>query len=388
MGILELKNAECYEKTFELKQHTPIIHFQYAQKGATLRATEVKPKLDRFLKKRLDEELEKKWFLKDSGALDYSLSFISPDSDEIEIGYKTDYDIYYGNMGENTRTVKALMVKPGAAVRMRIVCRYTQLLELIAGNIRDFFLVTNFGRMQDKGFGSFSVEGESSGWKAVSSALCREYGANACYFWTSGGKPFKEIKTVYGIMKSGVNYSFKGLYRRSLLFLYMHEKYGIGNEKAFLKQKGIAPIKGRNDKNQLDENSHYVRALLGVGDTLSFQNAEGKGKTAVSISSAKIDRLASPIFFKIIDNTVYFVGGRINKAVLGASFEFKARASKSLTVPDAADGIDENFLDGFLEYAVKSLNETDRAKLNGQTPLKGFDETKRIDKIETVRRGG
>ena len=36
---------------FTLKQHTPIIHFQSEQAGATLRATELKPKLDKFLKK-------------------------------------------------------------------------------------------------------------------------------------------------------------------------------------------------------------------------------------------------------------------------------------------------------------------------------------------------
>jgi hypothetical protein len=35
--------------TITLKQHTPLIHFQHSQKGATLRATEVKPKLDRFV---------------------------------------------------------------------------------------------------------------------------------------------------------------------------------------------------------------------------------------------------------------------------------------------------------------------------------------------------
>ena len=29
-----------------LKQHTPLIHFQHEQYGATLRASEVKPKLD------------------------------------------------------------------------------------------------------------------------------------------------------------------------------------------------------------------------------------------------------------------------------------------------------------------------------------------------------
>jgi len=38
-----------YQLKIHLKQHTPLIHFQHSQNGATLRATEVKPKLDRYL---------------------------------------------------------------------------------------------------------------------------------------------------------------------------------------------------------------------------------------------------------------------------------------------------------------------------------------------------
>jgi len=38
-----------FKVEFTLKQHTPLIHFQSDQSGATLRATELKPKLDRFL---------------------------------------------------------------------------------------------------------------------------------------------------------------------------------------------------------------------------------------------------------------------------------------------------------------------------------------------------
>ncbi len=38
-----------YKLEIKLKQHTPIIHFQHHQEGATLRATELKPKLDRFI---------------------------------------------------------------------------------------------------------------------------------------------------------------------------------------------------------------------------------------------------------------------------------------------------------------------------------------------------
>ncbi|MEL7223220.1 MAG: hypothetical protein AAGJ93_17980, partial [Bacteroidota bacterium] len=39
----------AFKKVFHLKQHTPLIHFQHEQSGATLRATEVKAKLDRFI---------------------------------------------------------------------------------------------------------------------------------------------------------------------------------------------------------------------------------------------------------------------------------------------------------------------------------------------------
>ncbi|MBB6275083.1 hypothetical protein [Porphyromonas circumdentaria] len=38
-----------YKLKFELEQHTPIIHFQAKDAGATLRASEVKPKLDKFI---------------------------------------------------------------------------------------------------------------------------------------------------------------------------------------------------------------------------------------------------------------------------------------------------------------------------------------------------
>jgi hypothetical protein len=38
-----------FKLTFHLKQHSHLLHFQYQQAGACLRATELKPKLDRFL---------------------------------------------------------------------------------------------------------------------------------------------------------------------------------------------------------------------------------------------------------------------------------------------------------------------------------------------------
>jgi hypothetical protein len=45
-----------YKLEFTLQQHTPLIHFQHDQAGATLRATEVKPKLDQFIIEKLLKE--------------------------------------------------------------------------------------------------------------------------------------------------------------------------------------------------------------------------------------------------------------------------------------------------------------------------------------------
>ena len=42
--------------TIKLNQHTPLIHFQHDQIGATLRASEVKPKLDKYIISRLGDE--------------------------------------------------------------------------------------------------------------------------------------------------------------------------------------------------------------------------------------------------------------------------------------------------------------------------------------------
>lgn len=50
--------------TFDLKRHTPMIHFQPYDEGVCLRATEVKPKFDRFLLENecFTDTQKSKWF--------------------------------------------------------------------------------------------------------------------------------------------------------------------------------------------------------------------------------------------------------------------------------------------------------------------------------------
>lgn len=105
-----------YKFEFTLKQHTPLIHFQHDQEGATLRATEVKPKLDFFIMKKLlndplipdhkirekfkekaltknpdnTDQLWKNWLIGkgDQASLDYKISIIGQPSTKYVIASK------------------------------------------------------------------------------------------------------------------------------------------------------------------------------------------------------------------------------------------------------------------------------------------------------------
>lgn len=371
-------------KTYTLTQQTPLIHFQYDQSGATLRATEVKPKLDRFLIRKLGDGLKKSWLIKDTESLNYKLRFYCPAFRTVELGRGTDFDIYYGNLGENQK--KGVIAD---SVTMTVVCFIEELQQAIDENIKEFFAVTNFGTMQNKGFGSYLIEGTDI--SLLPKWLKAACGATACYSFNGKQQPFVEIKKVYSIMKSGINANG---YQRSLLFLYMHEtqsytrrlpKQNIDNEKAQLKQTGLAPAIAKNAGNLArtdlrNTNPRYVRALLGVGDHIDFLNAPAAwhDKTEVKISSKEIERLESCIFFKVLkaqndSYTVYFTAKRIHEEIYGKQFTFRAKTKKDRKAPPApafvpAPGpitmtvpkqneLPADFIDDFLRYCVSKFND-------------------------------
>ena len=126
-------------------------------------------------------------------------------------------------------------------------------------------------------------------------------------------------------MKSG--YNFKGRYIRSYIYQYMHLK-GIDNEKAWMKQNGLAPIVGsRAVQQEQNPNPHYVRAFLGTSETIRYK-AENGGVTIkiehdVPITEpGKLERVPSPIFFKIIKNVVFIVAKPVLAEIYGQKFKF------------------------------------------------------------------
>lgn len=411
-----LKFSGC-KLQVQLEAQSPMIHFQYNQMGATLRASEVKPKLDRFLLNEMKketgktiEELKKgngyaAFFMdKEHQALNYRMNFEVLDNAYcVEIGSfrPESYSIYFGNSGihDESEKKKAVFTNPV----MTIMCFNPVLRGYIEKYLVEFFAVTNFGTMQNKGFGSFMLkeclqkpeELTFEETKKFAEMLKKVTGSAHCYSMTFGKVPsdlkeknewctkvMKQIKDFYGIMKSGQNF---GGYSRSYLFQYMHgkdnkgnkENLSIDNEKAWLKQKGIAPIVERNGRGRTDRedrNPRYVRALLGVGSNMSFLKSENPrdGRLTVTINHKKgdgdaIERMVSPIFFKIIKNKVFITAADVPEEIYGRLFEFQNKDKRwegkrngSLITPSKADFKDGKFdIQAFLENYVKYYNNGD-----------------------------
>lgn len=364
-----------FQLEYTLIPHSPLIHFQYDSVGAALRATEVKPKLDRYLISHYNGTIPDQWRNDQSkDALNYQLRIISLEHNaSIELGRKTNYEIFYGNMGDGAE-------KKGIKNKQKLVvtCFIRELRDYIDRVIGDFFIVTNFGTMQSKGFGSFTVDGKNKNQEHICDVLKREYTRlNHCYVFDRGAKyndplqdeTFKRIKTVYSLMKSGLNYTRDGRYptryQRSILFNYVRSMTihgtpaNMGNEKAWMKQNGISPALNRSGSYVAthDHYSRYVRALLGIGETIKYQDApSGFVDVTIKEVSGSVERLNSPILFKVIDRTVYYVATEINPEIYGKTFRFSSSMGNGTRPVPTIPELPVNFLEEFLHYAYPVIN--------------------------------
>lgn len=183
-----------FQLTFTLAQHTPIIHFQYEQEGSSIRPTELKSKLDKWLiahytscyglvEERLEMALSndqlKNWIkhYKDSEpngkpahpSLDYAVRIkttgenlfideIKPEENNNKLT-GIDYPTFFGNQmsvadfRKGEKKVKRLSYRDLVTITIESV--HTELLEKIKEEFPKFLLHTNFGTRQSKGFGSF-----------------------------------------------------------------------------------------------------------------------------------------------------------------------------------------------------------------------------------------
>ncbi len=140
-----------FTKEYTLDQHTMLIHFQAQDenyenerdiidgKNVCLRASEVKPKLDRFLVRKMGGELDKSWIQsRNANEIDIALKYrmtIRARDVNLVVARKIP-KIFYGNIGNGNKK-NAVMFPNGVTVK--IVCMIPDLLDKINELIGEFF---------------------------------------------------------------------------------------------------------------------------------------------------------------------------------------------------------------------------------------------------------
>ncbi len=142
----------------KVKQCTPLLQFQAEQKGAGLRGTEMKPLLDRCLKRKFGYEQLRNYQLPNDDpsicAYDYRL-VIEPMIDAsvvINPPNPTAIGIPCFQLKSDMKGVQA-----ANQITLRFSSIHKELLQHIKEVIVAFFQVHNFGFRKSKGFGGFSV---------------------------------------------------------------------------------------------------------------------------------------------------------------------------------------------------------------------------------------
>lgn len=267
-----------YIKTFKLKQHTPIIHFQSGEKGATLRASEVKPKLDKFLIKKLGKDnIKKEWKRRDENgeiALDYGMSFVAKNAPEVSLPLSSYLDdsiknqiikkddrinkilvntAYFGNEEfiktsgrgrdkhfDEARSYlnKVILAVKHKSVEGKIICFNYDLLKKILDNIPEFFFLHNFGTRQTKGFGSFSVDSIDNKQVSLNNQVFAQNNVKYCIKGGSYSHSISLIQRTHNLLKSGINVDFgrRKEYKKPKLFHYFTEEKNTRWDKRFIKK--------------------------------------------------------------------------------------------------------------------------------------------------------
>ena len=379
---------------YSLIQYTEHIHFQADEKGACLRGTEVKPKLDKFIYRFCEKNgvsLPKRCYLSQPGekllSLNYAVS-ISPEVGEEPVINlpRTRETAFFANEGNVEAKRYSVFYSKGLV--LKIHCRKQQigidagsrhfeyLMDLIDYVLPAFFALTCFGTRSTKGFGSYGIKG-----RAADHAYLGKF-AETFYYVNFTGKSDKMpeiIKILSNMMKAGLNNSFQNrygkpsddFYYKGRIFRYFTEQK-IGSDKAFMKQS-ILPgqdMSAKSEEKKKYDTYVYSRGILGLAPIYEFRRSAGstrQGKVTVEDGAAgryTIERFNNPVHFKPNGDQLLIIPTQIPEIMGGHEFLFEADNGKkgklrtpAVIRPDsAAPGKGEFRLEGFLDYFMKEYN--------------------------------
>jgi len=370
--IKNKKTMSDYKLNFRLKQHTPIIHFQHDQEGATLRASELKPKLDRFLIEKsfggiLNFEKYKKLLLGNTNRIENGLDKIVKDStindkDKARKDFLKkqklafDYKVKITNNDENPRTGDVIIMPPkrenwtlSKNIFFELITFHVDLKTEVKKVINLFFCTTNFGKRQSKGFGCFYPESLSEKefidkikksnitiYKSTQSL--RDNIQTSSYFYD------KIILKKWNELKSGLNLPGHS-YKKSEIFKYLEDenlRWGkrwikrnvkelidIDNDvlsENLLQSHDPIDIRNSNSWDYIsDEEYRFGRALLGLAEHYEYQTTNENVRYKVIVLHNEIKRFRSPVIFKVFNNSIYAITEDIPSEIFDTPFTFEVQ---------------------------------------------------------------
>lgn len=358
---------------FTLRQHTPMLHFQASQEGATLRASDVKPRFDRWLIKKVwndnfdeccsylvgysdkfsekqREDFKKKFVDRGFRALNYKMRIVALSEDIPRSTHRENKNdkmvskclMYFGDQMETIlRDCRVEFVFVGSPIKLK---------EVIKNNFTEFINSHNFGTRSSKGYGSFTVD---------SCSKISDYPERYIILDKSGWKDVeKQIDLFYKTIRSGINFTQKitddegnymkgpdgeylreGFYFKSMLYSYVEEKYnGASWDKKIIKNHFL-----KAEQCIINTKMDY-RDCLGLSTSESWLDY----KIKIDKSIENIARFASPIVFKPVKDgakwKVYIILNKIPEQYRG---EVKVSAAQMEDKP-----VDTRLID---DYQTKPL---------------------------------
>jgi len=330
-------NNYSFIHSYNLIAQTPLIHFQWRMKGATLRASEVKPKLDRFVIKSFKESgnsVPEEWYEAErTGSLDYKMQIQRTSEKEwVDINK---IKSYFASKAD-TEGKRSIFFD----CRLDIICHKPALAEYIDTIIKKFFILNVFGARQSKGFGGFVVEGTTA--EEIYEEIAKKYGTFLYAETEENTKTLQKlnhIHTLYSVMKNGINrslYSDKtGEYRFPERYIkgYAVREFlpeNTGSDKAFIKSKIVSGnLRGGLKTNPEYENFTFIRAILGLADSYIFCKTDGPAEKIKFYSfdettgeSRKIEKFRSPVSIRIYGSRIYIFIEDTYKQMVGRNFVF------------------------------------------------------------------
>jgi hypothetical protein len=360
-----------FKLSFVLKQQTPLIHFQHDQEGATLRATEVKPKLDKFIIEQLGkgdydkgflEAKKKSWLIgkEEKGALNYQMRIKINDSKEADryaffsnpYSRNADPDReskvrnnlgaeYVGEtqyFADNEKLTKNNFdeIKVSVLSTFINVELYSYQTDLIAHLnehnkqlLKIFFVSNNFGTRQTKGFGCFLPDKIKD--EEIVDLLKLNHDVIGVFKKNDNSDFINKIKRIakdYALLKRGASF---GGYKKSKLWEYLcangNYRWEKRKIKVYLESNNrdlFRSLKHDTPEHRIDDcpssedlnRYYYIRALLGLAEQYEFVRKDNtRLKVKIKDQSPDkhaIERYQSPIRYIVTDSAVLMVAHKIN----------------------------------------------------------------------------